>query len=94
MSPEPLDIRSLTGLTAAEAARRFETDGPNEIASEKPRNVFQIAWAVVREPMLLLLVAAGSLNLVISAMRPHENRVCEALLLFMFVVVVIGITFY
>ena len=94
MSPEPLDIRALTGLTAAEAARRFEVDGPNEIASEKPRSVFQIAWAVVREPMLLLLVAAGSLNLVISAMRPQENRVGEALLLFMFVVVVIGITFY
>ena len=94
MSPEPLDIRALTGLTAAEAARRFEADGPNEIASEKPRSVFQIAWAVVREPMLLLLVAAGSLNLVISAMRPQENRVGEALLLFMFVVVVIGITFY
>jgi Ca2+-transporting ATPase len=94
VSPEPLDIRSLTGLTAAEAARRAETEGPNEIASQKPRNVFQIAWAVVREPMLLLLVAAGSLNLVISAIRPQENRVGEALLLFVFVIVVIGITFY
>ncbi len=94
MSPESLDLRSLTGLSAAEAARRLEADGPNEIASEKPRSVFQIAWAVVREPMLLLLVAAGSLNLVISAIRPQENRVGEALLLFVFVIVVIGITFY
>ncbi len=94
MSAAPLDIRTLTGLTAAEAARRLEADGPNEIASEKPRNVFQIAWAVVKEPMLLLLVAAGSINLAISVMRPEENRIGEALLLFTFVLVVIGITFY
>jgi Ca2+-transporting ATPase len=92
--PAQLDIRSITGLSAAEAATRLAAEGPNEIGSEKPRNVFQIAWDVVKEPMLLLLVAAGSLNLVISAVRPEENRVGEAMLLFAFVVVVIGITFY
>ena len=89
-----LDIRSLSGLSAKEAASHLALDGPNEIASQKPRNVLQIAWDVVKEPMLLLLVAAGSLNLVISAVRPEENRVGEAMLLFAFVLVVIGITFY
>ena len=86
------DISTITGLTDVEAARRLAEEGPNEIASAKPRNVFQIAWAVVREPMLLLLVAAGSVNLLISLQEPE--RVREALLLFVFVFVVIGITFY
>jgi Ca2+-transporting ATPase len=89
-----LDVRALTGLTAAEAAARLASEGPNEIASEKPRNVLQIVWDVVKEPMLLLLVAAGSINLFISAVRPQDNRVGEAILLFAFVLVVIGITFY
>jgi Ca2+-transporting ATPase len=88
------DIRALTGLTSQEAAARALADGPNEIASQQPRSVFRIAWEVVKEPMLLLLVAAGVLNIVISAMRPAENRIGEAALLFVFVLVVIGITFY
>jgi Ca2+-transporting ATPase len=87
-------MRRIGGLTSTEAAARLATDGPNEIASQRPRNVLQIAWDVVKEPMLLLLVAAGTLNLVISSVRPAENRVGEAMLLFAFVVVVIGITFY
>jgi Ca2+-transporting ATPase len=89
-----VDIRAVTGLTAAEAARRLAQDGPNEIASQQPRNVVRIAWDVVRQPMLLLLVAAGVINLVISATRPGAGRLGEAALLFVFVVVVIGITFY
>jgi Ca2+-transporting ATPase len=86
------DIRSIDGLTQEEAERRLAEEGPNEIASAKPRNVLEIAWAVVREPMLLLLVAAGSVNLIISLQEPE--RIKEALLLFVFVFVVIGITFY
>ena len=88
------DVPMSAGLTSDEAARRLAAEGPNEIASQKPRNVFEIVWDVVREPMLLLLVAAGTINLVISALRPAENRVGEAALLFAFVLVVIGITFY
>jgi Ca2+-transporting ATPase len=86
------DIRTVKGLTAEEAAERLRTDGPNEIASAKPRNVLQIAWAVVKEPMLLLLLAAGAVNLLLSMTEPE--RLKEAMLLFVFVFVVIGITFY
>jgi Ca2+-transporting ATPase len=92
--PDRLDIRALTGLTEAEAADRLVLDGPNEIASQQPRNVLRIAWDVIRQPMLLLLVAAGVINLVISVTRPGASRLGEASLLFAFVVVVIGITFY
>jgi Ca2+-transporting ATPase len=86
------DIRATTGLTEAEAARRLGEDGPNEIASAKPRSFFASVWEVLREPMLLLLVAAGTVNVLISLQEPA--RIKEALLLFVFVFVVIGITLY
>ena len=94
MSDAEVDTRSLTGLTPQEAAQRLATEGPNEIASDRPRGLFRIAWEVVREPMLLLLVAAGVLNLVISALHPGESRLGDALVLFAFVIVVISITFF
>jgi len=95
MTPtDQLDLRTLNGLTDGEAAERFAAEGPNEIASQQPRSVLRIAWEVVKEPMLLLLVAAGVLNIVISTLHPQENRIGEAALLFVFVLVVIGITFY
>jgi len=80
------------GLSAAEAARRLAQEGPNEIASAKRRSLLRLAWEVVKEPMLLLLVAAGTVNVIISMQEP--GRIKEALLLFVFVFVVIGITLY
>jgi Ca2+-transporting ATPase len=89
---EENDIRALTGLTEVEAARRLAEEGPNEIASAKPRSFLRIVWEVVREPMLLLLVAAGVVNMLISLQQP--GRIKESALLFVFVLVVIGITLY
>jgi Ca2+-transporting ATPase len=84
----------MTGLSEEQAAERLASEGFNEIASAKPRSVLAIAWAVVREPMLLLLVAAGIINLVIASSTREPERLREAVLLFVFVFVVIGITFY
>jgi P-type Ca2+ transporter type 2C len=86
------DIRRLTGLTAEAAASRLAADGPNEIASAKPRSLMRIVWEVLKEPMLLLLAAAGVVNMVISLQEP--GRIREAALLFVFVVIVIGITVF
>jgi Ca2+-transporting ATPase len=86
------DLRALTGLTEQEAARRLAEEGLNEIASAKRRSFLRVAWEVVKEPMLLLLVAAGTVNVLISLQEP--GRIKEALLLFVFVFVVIGITLY
>ena len=81
------DIREITGLSTEEAARRRAEEGPNEIPSARPRNLVRIAAGVVKEPMLLLLLAGGSLYLVLGDVE-------EALILLSFVFVVIGITFY
>jgi len=74
-----------SGLDSDEAARRLRADGPNELGSEGPRTGLHIALDVVREPMLMLLVAAGVLYLLLGEAR-------DAWSLVGFVVVVIAIT--
>jgi magnesium-transporting ATPase (P-type) len=63
----------LRGLTREQAAARFEADGPNELPSAKPRSFLAIAWEVLREPMILLLVAAGVIYLVLG--EPRDSLV-------------------
>lgn len=92
MTRASFDIATTPGLRETEAAQRLAADGPNEIASARPRNLLQIAFSVIREPMLLLLVAAGSINLLVSMQEP--GRIQDAVLLFSFVLVVIGISLY
>lgn len=82
------DIKSISGLSEAEAARRLKEEGYNELPSaRKHRSALAIALGVVREPMFLLLLACGAIYLSLG------NR-DEALLLLSFVLVIIGITTY
>ncbi|MGE5132510.1 MAG: cation-translocating P-type ATPase [Gemmatimonadota bacterium] len=81
-----LDV-TLAGLTAREAAERLAADGPNELPTAKKRNLARQAWDVLREPMLLLLAAAGVVNFLLA--EPLDGAI-----LMSFVVVVIGISIY
>jgi P-type Ca2+ transporter type 2C len=54
---------SASGLTEAEALRRWKQNGPNELPRKPPRAVWRIAFQVIREPMFLLLLAAGMIYL-------------------------------
>ena len=85
MSPASAAIAE--GLSSAEAARRLAADGPNELPTAKPRNLLQQSWAVIRQPMLLLLLGAGTVNFVLA-------ELLDGVLLMSFVVVVIGISIY
>jgi len=49
------------GLTSAEAAARLAAEGPNRIPGATRRGTLSIVASVLREPMLLLLVAATTL---------------------------------
>lgn len=78
---------ALVGLTTDEAARRLGEDGPNELPTAKKRNLLQQTWEVVRQPMLLLLLVAGTVNFVLA--EPLDGA-----MLMSFVVVVIAISIY
>ncbi|GAA2104076.1 HAD-IC family P-type ATPase [Microlunatus panaciterrae] len=78
---------ALVGLTTKEAARRLATEGPNELPTEKPRNLLQQAWQVLRQPMLMLLAVAGTVNFLLA-------EPLDGIVLISFVVVVIGISIY
>ncbi len=73
------------GLSSAEARSRLGQEGPNELARDAPTGLVRSILAVLREPMLLLLLAAGGIYLVLG------DRT-EALTLLFFVCVVITIT--
>ena len=81
------DRESFKGLSEKEVAEILSKDGYNELPLTKKRNIFAIAFDVVREPMFLLLIAAGGLYLVLGDLE-------EALMLLAFVFVIIGITLY
>ncbi|HEX8874285.1 MAG TPA: cation-transporting P-type ATPase, partial [Nitrosospira sp.] len=83
---KPLKDDPMIGLTDHEAIQRLAEDGPNELPSARPRGVFAIALSVAREPMFVLLVACGTIYLLLGSRQ-------EALMLLGFVFVVMGITF-
>ena len=57
------NLGSTSGLSEIEALRRLKQDGPNELTRKPPRSVWRIAFQVIREPMFLLLLAAGLIYL-------------------------------
>lgn len=76
-----------TGLSAAEAAARLRRDGPNLLPQPERRRWIHIVRDVVREPMLLLLLAASALYLALGDAR-------DAAILGASVLMVIALTLY
>jgi len=75
------------GLTSAEAEARLVEHGVNALPSEKEKNLLQVAFSVLREPMLLLLAAAGAISFLLA-------ELVDALLLMATVFIVLGISIY
>jgi Ca2+-transporting ATPase len=83
--PAAYSIEGVAGLSETEARARLARDGYNELPSQRRRGALRIALEVAREPMFLLLVAAGSLYLLMG-------ELADALMLLGFVFVVMAIT--
>ncbi|MBM3177691.1 MAG: cation-translocating P-type ATPase [Bacteroidetes bacterium] len=75
------------GLENTFAQERLAKEGFNELPSAKPKNLWQIALEVIQEPMFLLLIACGTLYLLLGDYR-------EGIVLTASVLVIIAITFY
>ncbi|MGZ8983463.1 MAG: cation-translocating P-type ATPase [Methylotenera sp.] len=76
-----------SGLSRATAAARLKIEGMNELPITGSRDLLGIALEVVREPMFLLLVAAGAIYMLLGDVR-------DALMLLGFVFIVMAITIY
>lgn len=75
------------GLSREQAALKLHQDGPNVLPSAKPRTMLEQFIDVVREPMLLLLIAAGLISFTLK-------EPLEASFLMVSVVLVISISLY
>lgn len=75
------------GLSNFEVSAKLAAEGYNELPSAKPRNIRAIAFEVMREPMFMLLVAAGLIYLWLGDLR-------EAIALLASVFVIFAITVY
>jgi len=75
------------GLTAAEAAERLRSFGPNELAARDRRNFLRVLMEALREPLLLLLIGTTAFYLVIGDLN-------EGLLLAVLTLVDLGIVVY
>ena len=77
----------LTGLSSSQVTEKIRIEGLNILPSSKPKNIFTLALGVIKEPMFILLVACGSLYLVLGQLQ-------EGLMLLGFVFVIMGIEFF
>jgi Ca2+-transporting ATPase len=75
------------GLTSIEAKEKLRSEGHNSLPSSKSKNIFSIALGVVKEPMFMLLVACGSLYIVMGDIE-------GGILLMSFVFIIMGMQFY
>jgi Ca2+-transporting ATPase len=73
------------GLSEQESLARLAAEGPNELARGRARSFLGTVAAIVKEPMLLLLLGAGAVYLLLGSLE-------EALALLFSVLVVIAIT--
>lgn len=78
---------SISGLSTEEARTRLLTDGPNSLPTEKEQSFLGLVLSVLREPMLLLLLAAGVISFLLV-------ELVDALLLMTTVVIVLGISIF
>jgi Ca2+-transporting ATPase len=81
------NLADIHGLSEQEASEKLLAEGFNEIPSANKRTFLHIAFNIIREPMLILLIVSGIIYMVLGDIQ-------EALMLLGFVFIIIGITIY
>jgi P-type Ca2+ transporter type 2C len=77
----------INGLSKIEASERLKTHGYNELPSGKSKNIWRIAFEVLKEPMFILLISCGALYIMLGDYK-------EGSILLSTIFVIIFITFY
>ncbi len=61
-----LEVDRDTGLSAEQAARRLETEGPNELGRDEPRGNLDIVLSQFKSPLIYILLVAFVVTLLID----------------------------
>ncbi|MEQ1593731.1 MAG: cation-translocating P-type ATPase [Casimicrobium sp.] len=85
--PQPRITANAEGLTSSQAVRLLAEHGHNALPNGNKRTLLKIIGETLREPMFLLLIAAGTLYLVFG-------DITEGLTLFGAVLATLGLTLY
>ena len=76
-----------SGVASSDVERRRQEFGSNDLPTHGKSTIWTQIWGVVKEPMLLLLLAAGTINFALA-------EPLDGILLMFMVLVVIGISIY
>ena len=57
------------GLTSAEAARRLQRDGPNELETSSGRSLWRLLWEQLSAPLVVMLIVAAVISTVVGDTR-------------------------
>ena len=82
-----MDLNKYKGLSELEAEGLLKSEGFNELPSQKKQSAFSLFIKIIKEPMFLLLIAAGTIYLLMG-------DIADSLMLILAIVVVVSITFY
>ncbi|MDO8350998.1 MAG: cation-translocating P-type ATPase [Gallionella sp.] len=82
-----MNANDTIGLSTAQAQLRLAESGYNELTPPRSRRLHTITAEMLREPIFLLLLAAGGIYLLLGA-------VSDALMLLGFVAIIIGMTVF
>lgn len=81
------EIKKIKWLSSKEVHERILRDGYNELPSAKKKNIFGIIREVIQEPMLLLLIACGTIYIFLGDIQ-------EAIILLSSIGFIIAIAIY
>ena len=76
-----LDVDPAAGLSAQEAARRLEADGPNELRGKKPIPTWRRIVAQFQDPLIYLLLAAVAISLASWVVQGAEGAPVDAIVI-------------
>lgn len=81
------EVKKLQGLSTKQVNQQLAKDGYNELPSSKKKNIFGVIREVIKEPMLLLLIACGTLYVFLGDIQ-------EAIILLSSIGFIIAIAIY
>ncbi|MDP4132573.1 MAG: cation-translocating P-type ATPase [Bacillota bacterium] len=74
-----------TGLDSDEALERLKTNGLNKLAEEKGESLFHKFFSQLKDPMIIILLAAAAISAVTS-IQSHESMADVIIILFVVIV--------